>query len=262
MKHALALSLVTLVAACVTDTETETEPEVDSTARIVINGLKASDLLANEGELNALGGASLSASVTHSELRNSDGGRSVLSYLAGCALTSAQSLSITAADGSHHTYPGSVGLAPGWLGAAPTVSQQRWVTACILARTNLYGVHVDLSMRGPNPALTAGLAEGLGYLLTEGAFWGNLFAASGPTAHACLTLVKSTGLSLSTMSARACAASAGDGSTQCGFAFEGSCGLLDVNLAPACNGLLPPYTKCKGDGIRYDEVITVDLATL
>src|SRR5262249_37402515 len=67
-------------------------------------------------------------------------------------------------------------------------SCQRWVTACVLARTNAYGVKVDISIRAPpdapdavkNAPATSGEERGE-YSLREGAFWGNVFDES-PTA--------------------------------------------------------------------------------
>jgi hypothetical protein len=61
-------------------------------------------------------------------------------------------------------------------------SCQRWVSACVLARTNAYGVHVDISMRAPadapdaiKQALKVSDAERAAYPLREGAYFGNLF---------------------------------------------------------------------------------------
>jgi len=76
---------------------------------------------------------------------------------------------------------------------------QRWVSACVLARTNAYGVHVELSMRAPDsapqqikdalstsfPEVTPCAQAGLdasdpscGYTLREGAYYGNIFATT------------------------------------------------------------------------------------
>jgi hypothetical protein len=66
---------------------------------------------------------------------------------------------------------------------------QRWVSACVLARTNAYGVHVEISMRAPADAPQAikdalavsdlernGDASNVPYNLREGAYYGNIFA--------------------------------------------------------------------------------------
>jgi hypothetical protein len=71
-------------------------------------------------------------------------------------------------------------------------SCQRWVSACVLARTNAYGVHVPISIRAPSTApqavkdaLEVTPAERLDFSLLEGAFYGNIFQttpADPPTA--------------------------------------------------------------------------------
>jgi hypothetical protein len=71
-------------------------------------------------------------------------------------------------------------------------SCQRWVSACVLARTNAYGVHVEISMRAPGvappgheaqfarirQALAATPSEVAEFSLREGAFYGNIFASA------------------------------------------------------------------------------------
>ena len=61
-------------------------------------------------------------------------------------------------------------------------SCQRWVSACVLARTNAYGAHVEISMRAPADAPQAvknALATSPGevetFALREGAYYGNIF---------------------------------------------------------------------------------------
>jgi hypothetical protein len=62
---------------------------------------------------------------------------------------------------------------------------QRWVSACVLARTNAYGVHVEISMRAPadapqaiQDALAVSDDERAGWTLREGAYFGNIFATT------------------------------------------------------------------------------------
>jgi hypothetical protein len=77
-------------------------------------------------------------------------------------------------------------------------SCQRWVSACVLARTNAYGVHVEISLRAPADAPQAvkdalavsavernGVDAGAGspnsiaaFSLREGAYYGNIFATT------------------------------------------------------------------------------------
>jgi hypothetical protein len=74
-------------------------------------------------------------------------------------------------------------------------SCQRWVSACILARTNAYGVHVLISMRAPantppgrqaqfdriRAALQTTAVEVSEFNRREGAYYGNLFATTPGT---------------------------------------------------------------------------------
>ena len=64
-------------------------------------------------------------------------------------------------------------------------SCQRWVSACVLARTNAYGVPVGISMRAPagapqriKDALATTPQEVSDFCLREGAFYGNIFATT------------------------------------------------------------------------------------
>jgi alpha-tubulin suppressor-like RCC1 family protein len=90
-----------------------------------------------------------------------------------------------AADGSFPDYTQS---AVGGLAGTCDESCQRWVSACVLARTNAYGVHVEISMRAPAnapPAIQRALAttgsvngnppEATLFPNREGAYYGNIF---------------------------------------------------------------------------------------
>jgi hypothetical protein len=80
-------------------------------------------------------------------------------------------------------------------------SCQRWVSACVLARTNAYGVHVQISMRAPadapapiKTALAVGDDERAEFTLREGAYYGNIFATTPTSASkgSCTTLADGT----------------------------------------------------------------------
>ena len=234
--------------ACVAACGVDADEAIDPTPRIALNGLAASDLSANTASLPPLATGPLATTAAASRV---DG--NVLSYVAACALPGGASVTV------HGTkYAGTYGLAPAWATRALTATEQRWVSACVLARTNLFGVEVQLSLRGTNPALASTLLEPVEYLIPEGAFYGNLFATGEP-AFACSSLLKTA---TDWDPERACTQSTDGKTTRCGFTYTHGCALLDVNLAPACSGLLPPYGNCKGDGTSYAEVITVFLTTL
>jgi hypothetical protein len=76
-----------------------------------------------------------------------------------------------------------------WESGTCDESCQRWVSACVLARTNAYGVHVEISMRAPavapvghelqfakiQAALATTSSEVTVYNKREGAYYGNIF---------------------------------------------------------------------------------------
>ena len=61
--------------------------------------------------------------------------RQWLSYLAGCALPDDVEI-VADVQGETHAFVGGLGLAPGWLERGLNPVEQRWVSACILARIN------------------------------------------------------------------------------------------------------------------------------
>jgi len=105
-------------------------------------------------------------------------GREFIKYLTDCALCAGVTAYADVA-GQHYEFPGTLGLAPHWVHQSLTKDEQRWVSACILARTNHFGVEVQISLRadhGPYPALRTTEPERREFTLHEGDFFGNLFA--------------------------------------------------------------------------------------
>ncbi|MFY0563162.1 hypothetical protein ACN28E_04910 [Archangium lansingense] len=80
--------------------------------------------------------------------------REVMKYVASCALDKTQSLEWSDRFGHTHTWKGELGLCPewGWDASGASLTCQRWVSACVLARNNAFGYRVLLSMRGNHPA--------------------------------------------------------------------------------------------------------------
>src|SRR5262249_21384694 len=67
--------------------------------------------------------------------------RHLLTYLVRCALP--EDVAVYAQHGpDRFTFPGRLGLAPRWLYEAMTPSEERWVSACLLAHVNYFGKHV------------------------------------------------------------------------------------------------------------------------
>jgi hypothetical protein len=155
--------------------------------------------------------------------------RSLLAFTVGCALTPAQSFALSWTDDQSTlhtvTYRGMLGLAPSWADGPLDVAGQRWVSACLAARTNRYGATVMLSLRGAHDTLASTEpAELAAYPHLEGAFWGNIFSAT-PALYACFT---EANIANSRAHLRDCAAGKQEGTaaavTPCGhIAILGPC---------------------------------------
>lgn len=131
------------------------------------NGLSLSNGLAYSNGLSASNGF-----MTHSA------GRQLIKYIVECALPSGDYLSKNG-----YIFYGKIGLAPEWKYGSCGTACQEWVSACLLARTNEYGLTVNIDMRADDPAI--GTAPGnWSFTEQEGAFFGNLFR-SPPVAYSC-----------------------------------------------------------------------------
>lgn len=149
-----------------------------------------------------------------------------LKYLASCALDENTTLRGTV-DGDEYLFPGSMGLAPDWQDQPLTLSERRWVSACVLARTNAFGAHVLISMRNPDDhheVLTATPAEMESHTLYEGAFYGDIFAEVG-AAYVCVDKDHAANIPARAKRKRVCTHPVAEGSdvTMCGFVSQGVC---------------------------------------
>lgn len=93
-------------------------------------------------------------------------------YLVECALPLGQSITKTV-DGQPVEFAGLLGLAPQWRDGACDEDCQQWVSACLLARTNVSGQSVTIWIQSDHPAIGYGIPTGL---IHEASFYGNLFA--------------------------------------------------------------------------------------
>jgi hypothetical protein len=112
--------------------------------------------------------------------------RMQLTYLVRCALPADIEL-YTQHGTERFTFPGQMGLAPRWLSEAMTPSEERWVSACLLALVNYFGKQVRVSLRAtrpPVPTLKASDEEQQTFSIFEGGFFGNLFTPH-PAAYTC-----------------------------------------------------------------------------
>ena len=177
------------------------------------------------------------------------GGELVLRYAIGCALP--PGASVSTGDGTQFT--GAIGLAPQWAERALDPSEQRWISACLLARTNLFGVRVMLSMRGSRPGLSGSMTdeEKSNYTFQEGAFYGNLWAQP-PHAYVCSGTGEN---SVKDRLQRVCTEESDvAGISRCGFEIAGNC--EDVCEHQGTDGA---KLRCRGGETTYEEIITTFL---
>jgi hypothetical protein len=243
------LVLAILVSGCVdADPSLATsESHIEADNRLATNRLATNRLATNRLATNGL--SSLSAAADLVAMADDDGGRELLTYMVSCALPAGASIDVTTSSGVR-TFQGLLGLAPRWLDAPLSLADRRWVSACLLARVNYYGVTVHLSMRGSTPALATTTSEVAAYPHYEGAFWGDLFGSGDPLESACTSRFKSHDPQMADLPLRQCTVLAGTRSTWCGFSFAGVC--EDVcSSATGTDG----YARCAGE----TEVINVYL---
>jgi hypothetical protein len=94
-------------------------------------------------------------------------------YIVECALPEGRVIT-KQVEGEELTFEGLVGLAPEWEHGECDEDCQEWVSACLLARTNVSGREVTIWMRADHPAIGEGAS--LQYPTLEASFFGNLFA--------------------------------------------------------------------------------------
>jgi hypothetical protein len=189
-----ALSAVFLVScggtgdADLTNTRSALLAENALTANaLTANALTANALTANALTANALTANALTANALTANGLKDPLGRELLKYVVSCALPDGAAVNVTV-DGTHYSFPGSIGLAPSWGGAHGSCdgSCQRWVSACVLARVDAAGVEREISIRGDNPVLRPVPHELRDYPHREATYYGNIFADHEPR-YLCLS---------------------------------------------------------------------------
>jgi hypothetical protein len=254
MRNDCLLLTLALAGCVVDDVQTSTvEEHLTGQNRLASNRLASNRLASNRLASNALSEAAL----TSGGLIETEEGRDVFSYIVSCALPGGESVTAMDSQGTEYTFHGEIGLAPTWQTSTPSVSARRWVTACLLARTNHYGVPVSLSMRGTHPTLAVTAQEASLYVNAEGAFFGDLFSETDQTWFACGSSTWTAEAAATAL--RMCAISEDGATTTCGFTYRNFCDTVDpARNAPACEPN-PPWTQCLGGSTTYGEVISIYL---
>ncbi|WP_437722719.1 hypothetical protein [Sorangium sp. So ce861] len=232
----------------------------------------------NRLSMNSLSMSRITAdgrTLATTDLLSDEDGRELLRYTIACALPEGKSL-VGEAGGTTYKFEGRIGLAPDWLRSPLPEKSQRWVTACLLAHVNGYGVEVAISLRGRHPALAADSAERRAYQQEEISFFGNVFQPLGKRdelgdigsrMYACggaLLQLSCADNETGFAPERTCASR-----DDCSLKFLGSCrDLTDLKDSVCKNASLEGYERCEatvttpgGKSMKtpYDEVVTVFL---
>jgi hypothetical protein len=265
---------------------TEVQQGVTASNKIAINKIAINKIAINKIAINkiainkiAINKIAINAITTGDLLNSPDclpdgsnepqcGGRDLLEYLISCAFPEGTTLVGTAANGVTYNFDGSIGLAPAWERRRLTTREQRWMSACMLARVNKNAESVFISLRGPNEVLTVTAEERNEYDLEEGAYYGDIF--SDPQQfYACRGEALYGGDLNFDLEGRSCAAPVGNsGKTQCQMTFTGDCAAFNVERACSIDSG-EYYERChtsesqngrwhdNGHATRYEEAITV-----
>lgn len=254
----LLLSCVGLLPGCILDREHDatsmgsTTQAESSINRITLNSLTINRITLNRITLNQLAMARLSSGqlVFNSldGLETTPEGRELLAYIVRCALADGVIL-VAQHDDITYEFPGLLGLAPDWEYRALTASETSYMSACLIAHVNAYGVSVPISVRS-HGVLGADSEEMSQFPVYEGTFFGDVFGAELKT-YACLGELPEIAMQhSSSRSLRICADLTGD----CEVISVGRC--QDV-----CDTYHPRYgwQSCWAEGALYTETISVYL---
>jgi hypothetical protein len=226
------------------------DPEQGGEGKIMIisvNGLPPG-LLAARDLTNDMADLADTAMTASTPLTDTADGRTLLAFMARCALPSGQSLRSVDATGVAHRFPGTVGLAPEWSLGAIGTSSRRWVSACLLAHANAFGLDVTIDLQGKHPALSAPPASGM--TAQEASFYGDLFGP--PTMFAC---IGSSPSAPEGMPKRVCGRT-----DNCGFTITGTCG--HPSQTPVCKGGQLVFDSCAAPVLPSGTVDVVEVITV
>jgi hypothetical protein len=285
-----ALLLAALASCTDEPTVSESVQGVSSTNKIGINKIAINKIAINKIAINkiainkiAINKIAINSLAVHDLLNSPDcqpgdppdaecGGRDVLDYLIGCAFPSGVTLSGTSDAGVTYEFQGSIGLAERWEYRRLTFKEQRWMSACMLARVSNVGQPLLISLRGPHDALVVTTEEANDFVLEEGAYYGDIFSEQ-QRFYACRGEDNYNGNMGAMGVLRACATPVGDtGLTMCGMTYAGDCGAFNDERAcdvqtgdyyERCHTYPSKNGKWHDEGIenRFEEAVTVYAST-
>src|SRR5512134_3112901 len=207
--------------------------------KLASNKLASNKLASNKLASNALSSTRLEANLATAEILATEDGREVYSYIISCALPAEITLEAEVPGAADTTldspyictnercyFQGGIGLAAYWIDHRLAAQDQRWLSARLFARVNLFDTAEAISLRGPHDSLTVGIDEAELFDVEEGAFYGNIFSdADGPIDwNACRGEGQASG-EFGGLELRDCTEEDPNnpGFTVCGFKYVGDC---------------------------------------
>lgn len=267
------LLLLVVCALCLgADERSSTLAPVTRHGTVVTNRIAVNKLSANRLALNKLSANKLSANrLARNDLLVDATSAEVMEYVVSCALSPDQTLTVDV-EGTPYVFTGELGLAPRWTRRPLSKKEKRWVSACLIARVNLFEIAVPISLRGPHKALVVTPEEAAQFPVEEGAFYGDIFKPIDEPIEwvACRGSGQAAG-EVGQLDDRDCAEPdlANPGFTKCGFTDAGDCADFAPPVNPyACKQFKKGnYRQCHqqaGDGKwkgvkKHTEVMTVFL---
>ena len=262
---AAAAAVLTLLPGCTAPdpVDSETQGEGEEVGEVRQNALTNNALTNNALTNNALsnaalaGGALSSGALSTTALSNDGIGLQLLKYMIRCAIPSGVCLNVPTAatdpdvpaecSGGSCQFCGNLGLVPGWQNNALSVTEERWVSACLLAHVNLNGVSVPISARDSEAGYLAPAKapETNNFSAPEAAFYGNVFR-KGPNGDY-EKYVCNAGAS-TVPPGRMCGLDP-MGALKCSMKFTGSC--AGSPLAPGANPTFFPAPGAIGNACTY-----------
>jgi len=234
MRLVVPLALL-IVAGCVDeglnvseDTKSVTVDNRIALNRIALNRIALNRIALNRIALNRIALNHLEANIgSIGTLLDTADGRELFSFVVSCALEEDVTLVVHHPTLGDLTFLGEIGLAPSWETRPLSGSDQRWISACLLARVNNNDVTVQVSLRGPDDALDTTATERAAWSLEEAAFFGDVFQPDNEPLemYACRGRDQALGAEVGDMDARDCSEPdpARPGLTLCGMTFAGDC---------------------------------------
>ncbi|MCA9707117.1 MAG: hypothetical protein KDK70_14795 [Myxococcales bacterium] len=131
----------------------------------------------NYGGIDVAHGLDTTAGLSDAaELVDDQDWRNTVRYVVECALPAGHVIE-RSSGGTTYQFHGRLGLAPQWESGACDEDCQQWVTACLLARTNVTGQTIPLWLQADHDAIGFGLPDQ--DVVFEASYYGNIFADPG-----------------------------------------------------------------------------------